>query len=363
MDNKKMSEEEAEAIVEQVYGEGSILAAYERKIHQLRNLIEVAKFINATLEKETLLESILYSCQGQMGITCASIFINDIINDSLFVLETSIGLNPEPKMNIDEESPVIDLLKRSDASYITIRKQLKAKAFKSFLTMNKTLKGELIFPLKMKNKLNGFLILGSKLDGSEFTSKDIWYLSTFTEMASISVENMILFEVVTLDRMTKLYNHYYFQNRLVEEVNRAVRYLHNLSVVLIDLDFFKQVNDSYGHQEGDHVLKFFAALLRKNVRNTDILARYGGEEFAIILPESDLSKGKEVSEKIREAMAEVNFSSQPDREIKLTASFGVSSLVKTKAIDEIDLVHLADKALYYSKENGRNRVTLYNEME
>ncbi len=363
MDGKKISVEEAEENVEMLYGEGTILAAYEAKIHQLRNLIEVAKIINSTLEKETLLESILYSCQGQMGITCASIFINDIINDSLFVLETSIGLNSEPEMIIDEDSSVVDLLKRSDAPYITIRRQLKAKTFKSFLKLNKTLKGELIFPLKMKNKLNGFLILGSKLDGSEFSSRDIWYLSTFTEMASISVENMILFEVVTLDRMTKLYNHYYFQNRLIEEVNRAIRYLHNLSVILIDLDLFKTVNDSYGHQEGDHVLKYFASLLRKNVRNTDILARYGGEEFAIILPESDLSKGKEVSEKIREAMAGVNFSSQADRKIKLTASFGVSSLVKTKSVDEVDLVRLADRALYYSKENGRNRVTLYTEIE
>jgi len=161
------------------------------------------------------------------------------------------------------------------------------------------------------------------------------------------------------DSLTGLYNRGYFQGTLTKECSSARRKERSLSLVLVDIDHFKKVNDEWGHQVGDDVLKHVAKMLKTGCRESDIVARYGGEEMALILPETKMEAAMEVAERIRQSLAEQPYTADGTH-VPVTASFGVATLdAEHESADE--LIKAADDALYRSKENGRNRVTAANE--
>jgi diguanylate cyclase (GGDEF)-like protein len=163
--------------------------------------------------------------------------------------------------------------------------------------------------------------------------------------------NARLEALAKLDGMTGLKNHRAFQERLEFEFQRAMRYSMPLSLLLLDVDKFKQFNDTFGHLAGDEVLKTVAQVLQDNARGVDFVARYGGEEFVVILPHADEAASVAIGDRLRAAIENVVW---PLRSV--TASFGISTL--TQAMTHAsDLIALADKALYGSKTAGRNRVT------
>ncbi len=176
----------------------------------------------------------------------------------------------------------------------------------------------------------------------------------------LKAANEKLRKLSILDGLTELYNHRYFQERLHEEFERARRYKRNLSVIMIDIDHFKKINDTYGHLFGDFVLRELARIIKENLRKSDIAARYGGEEFAIILPETEIQGATTLGERLRRKVEEHTF--QMDGiSVKVTISLGVASIfpARTKKTPR-DLLETADKALYYSKTHGRNRLTAVN---
>ena len=168
-----------------------------------------------------------------------------------------------------------------------------------------------------------------------------------------------LTEQANKDPLTGLYNHRHFQERLASEVSRANRYAHVLSLLMIDIDFFKNFNDAYGHPAGDAALVNLAEILRAKIRDTDIPARYGGEEFAVILPETDVHDAELIAERIRKAV-EVNglIEDRKDR-APLTVSIGIATY-PIHCIDNVSLIETADSALYKSKSQGRNKVSIYD---
>lgn len=162
-----------------------------------------------------------------------------------------------------------------------------------------------------------------------------------------------------IDGVTEIYNHRYFQERLKSEIERASRYEHTLSVIMLDLDNFKSFNDSWGHQEGDKLLKWFAAICTRCVRTMDVLARYGGEEFIIVLPETSAAEALVVAERIREAAQDespIDFGSNKG----ITVSAGIATF-PTHANTRHALVLCADAALYSAKQAGRNLCLTYDE--
>lgn len=159
------------------------------------------------------------------------------------------------------------------------------------------------------------------------------------------------------DGLTSLYNHRYFHQRLEEEIRRTLRYKGVLSLLLSDLDFFKRVNDTYGHQQGDQVLAEMGEILRAVSRDIDIPIRYGGEEFSMILPQTDLAGAIHVGERLRRAVQERVF--RGGRELRLTISVGIAHLSAEMEIDINELIRRADVALYHAKRTGRNRVQPY----
>jgi len=181
--------------------------------------------------------------------------------------------------------------------------------------------------------------------------------------AGLAIEKMIVFEkanaLATHDGLTGLFNHRTFQQLLADEITRAIRYNEPVSLIICDIDFFKKVNDTYGHPFGDVVLRGVAALLENSVRqDIDTVARYGGEEFALILVKTDSKGACETAERIRSAIERQSFSARSGVEVRVSMSFGIAEYRKhARQINE--LIGKADKALYRAKENGRNRVELY----
>lgn len=167
-------------------------------------------------------------------------------------------------------------------------------------------------------------------------------------------KNLDLRRMSEKDGLTGLYNHRYFQERLETELHKAVARKGALSVLMIDIDHFKRVNDEYGHQMGDHVLVELSEMLKKKLREKDVLARYGGEEFAVILIGINKTTALKVAERMRSGVDEHEFATDFPEKLSITISIGVSDLSACR--DKRSLVELADKALFSAKEGGRNMV-------
>lgn len=168
--------------------------------------------------------------------------------------------------------------------------------------------------------------------------------------AQLALKNRELERVSTTDHLTQVYNRLKIDELMRAEVDRARRYKRAFSIIMIDVDHFKAVNDQHGHQTGDLILKEVVNVLQENTRNADSVGRWGGEEFIILCPETDSASVYLAAEKLRQRVEEFNFSIVKRK----TASFGVASL--TPEDDQQSLIKRADESLYFAKNNGRNRV-------
>lgn len=167
-------------------------------------------------------------------------------------------------------------------------------------------------------------------------------------------------ELSRIDGLTGLYNHRHFHQLLESEIARSIRYNHPLSLIMLDIDYFKTYNDLNGHPAGDMVLEKIAWVIKQSIRTCDLAARYGGEEFAIIVPETDKEGAAVLARRLGKLVEETQF----DREQvqpggKLTVSLGLASY-PLDAIEKKDLIEKADQALYQAKESGRNRLVVFN---
>lgn len=186
-------------------------------------------------------------------------------------------------------------------------------------------------------------------------------LNVVATLVAVTLENSRLFKLATVDGLTGLYVRRYFEIRLSEEVARLRRHGGNLALMLTDIDRFKQVNDTYGHQQGDHVLRELAHLLRGAVRKgLDIPCRYGGEEYVTILPMTPLAGAREVAERLRRTCQTHRFDG-PAGAMNCTLSGGVAAIDQETACDEAELIRRADEALYAAKQNGRNQICVWEE--
>lgn len=168
---------------------------------------------------------------------------------------------------------------------------------------------------------------------------------------------LTLEETSQRDSLTGLYNRYFFDEQISQEIARARRYQWNMGLIMLDIDHFKKVNDTYGHPGGDEVLRVVAFTLLKQLRSSDILCRYGGEEFAMILPQVNEEKGRYVADRLRTSIEEANIDFE-GQNIKVTISMGFSLLRDDMTPGQ--LIGEADSALYMSKNSGRNCVTCFS---
>ena len=213
-------------------------------------------------------------------------------------------------------------------------------------------------PIRFVNKLGGLIILACSAS-ERIDSKDVDFFKTVVKEAYIIIQNSWLYnrlqKLAITDSLTGIYNHGFLYGILGKEFSRAERYNLPLSLLMLDIDCFKKVNDSYGHPQGDTVLCKLSQILKNNVRVCDIPGRYGGEEFSIILPESKLEDSVNLAERIRKEVEQYNFG-DVNKVVKCTVSIGVSSYPCPDVKNIEDLINKADRALYNAKAEGRNRV-------
>jgi two-component system cell cycle response regulator len=213
-------------------------------------------------------------------------------------------------------------------------------------------------PVMRADRLSGLVILAHNISG-KIDSKEIEFFKNVVRQAYIIMENAWLYNKVKrlaiTDSLTGIYNHGFMYDSVCKEYARAERNYLSLSFLMLDLDYFKKVNDTYGHQQGDSVLRKLSQILRNHIRVYDIAGRYGGEEFSIILPETNTKIGMGLAERIRGEVEQYNFGDE-NQAIRCTVSIGVSSYPGTDVKNAEDLIKKADKALYKAKAEGRNRV-------
>ena len=219
----------------------------------------------------------------------------------------------------------------------------------------------ILIPLKFKGEIFGYSMYGM-VDVHDLSIYELLntQISTAYQGASV-VEQLretqdLLREQANVDVLTKVYNRRYFLEFALPTFNSAYRYKRNLSLILIDLDHFKEINDRYGHNNGDCILRGLADLLNKSVRSPDILARYGGDEFVVIMPETTHSEAMVCAERLKEMIEEKSFQIDGEDALHLTISLGVACLHHQKDNSLDDLIYRADQALYQAKIDGRNRV-------
>ncbi len=193
--------------------------------------------------------------------------------------------------------------------------------------------------------------------------RDEMYRALRTSQQQLQESNLALEKLMRVDGLTGLANRRHFDEYLEIEWKRAIRDRSHLSLLMIDVDYFKAYNDSYGHVEGDHALQSVASTIKQCcVRAGDLGVRYGGEEFAVIYPSTDLTGALQLADKIRVAIQQLAIPhNKPHEHAVVTVSIGVASVVPQQQLDPVCLVEWADKALYTAKHSGRNRVDSYAE--
>ena len=222
-----------------------------------------------------------------------------------------------------------------------------------------------MFPIQAENKTLGFLVAYSTI--GKLSANEIEYLLELTKQAGITIQRANVYSDVlkhaTMDALTGLNNRRQFEIRLKQETSVSHRKKTELCCIMLDIDYFKKVNDTYGHAAGDCVLKGIAEIITKTIREYDIACRYGGEEFFIILPMTTLDDTYMVAQRLRQNIQNTKIDIRDAKVkgvpfIQVTASIGVNRYDHKETAEEF--YQEADKALYESKINGRNRVTVYN---
>lgn len=227
--------------------------------------------------------------------------------------------------------------------------------------------GEIIEPLQGFETAIGLLHASSQQNPWELPP-NMNIVRNLANAISLTINNMRLYKTVQKqaveDHLTGLFNRRYFDKKVKDEFERAVRYKRPLSLVMLDIDDFKTINDTMGHEQGNSVLRELGALLKKSKRFSDIACRYGGEEFFLILPETDLANAMKKADKVRKELEKKPFPclGSLEKSLHITASFGISSLDPTIQ-DVQELINFADQAQYFSKQHGKNKTSTYQTVE
>jgi len=331
-----------------------------KKMENLSILYSVSKALNFATDLKKILLFILDKARDAVDAQKASLMLLDNATGELVVhVVRGVPADVEAKINKGE----------IECTRIKVGEGIAGQvaASKEYLLVNEVREDDrfkkaagsfvdsiLCMPLIANEEVIGVVNLTNKRKGGKFSTEDVDLLSTLANQAAITIYNARLYHLAITDGLTQLRIHRYFQQRMDEEIARAAKFNHPLSLIMSDIDHFKHFNDTYGHQEGDIVLIETAKIYRINVRDVDIAARYGGEEFAIILPETSKQEAVAIADNLRKKIEEHEYPSKQGK-LKVTSSFGVATFPEN-AQDKQHLIEAADQALYRAKEAGRNRV-------
>ncbi|MDI6735429.1 MAG: diguanylate cyclase [bacterium] len=331
----------------------------DKKLFQTTILNELNSIARTQDNCEDVIKEILGLLNRVVNYHLGAVLIeqNEMINIMLYENQ------PVSESFITESLTNITEAETTKAGFSIRKDNLKVTTVKSTTTRTKgnypeRAKSHLTIPMRAHKSIIGILYLATTFENA-FNAEIIELLDIITNEASIVINNAMFYDEFKLlaitDGLTKCYNHRYFQEILENEFQRAKRYKLTFSLLIGDIDNFKKINDTYGHQIGDVVLKGISSLLKRVVRDIDVVARYGGEEFTVIMPETDSKGAAGTAERIRQAIEEYIFSGLPPKTY-VTMSIGVGTYPDLKVADKFEFIEKIDKALYRAKREGKNRV-------
>jgi len=330
-----------------------------KQLYDLHNLFEVSINLTSILEPQQLIKSSILSLIGQLQTNQAIVFLPSKKDPNIIFPIYSKGFSKQQwkDFNLTLDDP---LFKEFDKKMIAIN----LYAVEEELLHEKWIKlmengVTLVAPIIPKKQIKGLIAVGQKMNQELFTRSEQEVFSLLAHFISVAFSNSILYQkmeqISLTDELTGLYNYRYFKRRLDTELLRARRYGHFLSLILFDVDHFKNYNDIQGHPAGDTALRIIAKILRSSIRKSDIPVRYGGEEFCVILPEESIDGALKFAERLRKHVEAYPFRGEEDQPGgKLTISLGVANYPEDAQSSQ-SLIDKADTALYIAKGEGRNK--------
>ncbi len=338
----------------------------QKKVYNLHNIFEISFKVMRETEPRKLVNTALLNALGIFAAKSAMLLSLNPEDNNIFQVMDSKGFLGDKvrSFRISRHDKLIHYLE-------LIKKPFQIgdvkKEFQEIVPMLKDMEIQVVSPLFQNEEIAGILCLGHNVTEEEYSDEVLETLGIVSNMLSVATHNADNFEKIRAlsytDGMTGLHNYRFFKLRLKEELARARRNGASLSLLILDVDSFKNYNDTLGHPAGDEVLRQLSNILKHMVRDNDIVARYGGEEFALILPVTDHEGAMSLGQRIREKVEAHQFHQQ---EIQpkgtLTCSIGIATYPDDAVIME-DLIVSADRALYFAKKNGRNQVILFKDIQ
>lgn len=348
------SDKESEATTAQLGGRSCLL----------EQVTPIAREINS-LDIERIADVCVKSVPSLVGVRFASLYVLDETNGILHLLKHNhpFLINKIVSLNQNPPSPMVMAVRTKELILITNidthKKPVIRKSQRVFAENYKT-KNCAMTPLICQDRVVGVLNLADKMEGDSFNSEDIALIELLGQLVGASIGNIKLFEKIqrqaTTDGLTSLTNHKTFYEILERELWRSRRYGGQISLIMIDIDNLKKINDAYGHRAGDKVIREISRRIRECIRQIDTAARYGGDEFAVILPNTSLNDAIVVAERMLEAVSRTPTSWQKEQ-ITLSISVGLGQY-DADANPE-DITSRSDQALYTAKQAGKNTVRIF----
>ena len=336
----------------------------EHRSDAMLSMVEIAKALTSCLEVHSVLETIMKQVERLIGPEAWSLLlVEQESGDLVFEIPVSpvaeqlkglrlrlgegiagwVALNGEPLLIPD----------------VSLDDRFQGQFDQKFSFKTQSI---VCVPMKIKDRVIGVIELINSFDKLMFNHVDMTVLSAIADFAAIAIENARNYdrinELVITDDLTGLYNSRHFNSLIEDELSRAIRYGTEMSLVFLDLDKLKGINDLHGHLVGSRMLSELGHLIARNIRATDKAARYGGDEFVIILPNAGKEQSMAMAANFRQRLNESVFLSDDGQPIRLTASFGVASF-PVDAANREELIRAADIAMYKAKHEGRDTIRGY----
>lgn len=323
----------------------------------LENLYETTRAFSSILDIDQLLKEVLAVANDILEVYRCTVLLIEPSTKSLCnygeVIKGKKAIYNPPKIFLDKS---IGDLASHMATSINERLIINVDDSRRILEL----------PLVSHGKVIGLLQIEPKKK-QDILERERKNFTIFANSTAVALDNALLHmkmqELTIIDELTGLYNYRYFRLKLIDEIRRSDRYHQQLTLLMIDVDFFKNINDTQGHQTGNIILQELVSLIKHSVRDVDIVARYGGEEFVVILPQTGLKNALAIADRMRLQVARSFFTNaQGQRDVRVTVSIGVASY--PDGLNNVEqLLEKVDQALYKAKNGGRNMICTAGQIE
>jgi diguanylate cyclase (GGDEF)-like protein len=328
----------------------------ERTHHQLQTIYEASHSLAELLVEDDVIDRVLLIARSVLNYPVCEVYTWDPAPKALW-LRGRVDLEHTSHFQRPQIAPVAEVMR-----YVIERgeaRRIVDSELEQLVHGQQSYRSSLIVPMISQGKVIGVLTAASP-QVNAFSERDERVLSVLATSAAMALVNADLHQrmekLTIIDELTGTYNYRYFRARLEDEKRRAVRYAQSIALLMVDIDWFKHLNDSYGHETGNIALRGLAQVIASCIRDVDILARYGGEEFIVILPQTGYGEAVAIGDRIRLRVEQTDFGpDQRGRPLKMTVSIGISSYPENGRSED-DLVESVDQALYRAKGVGRNTV-------